>query len=51
MQVIGADVDPPSRLVFGDAQPSGGYRMRVAGRSRDDGEARTADLPMEQYLI
>ncbi|MBE8524855.1 hypothetical protein ILP97_46525 [Amycolatopsis sp. H6(2020)] len=51
MQVIGADVDPPSRAVFGDAQPPGGYRMRVAGRNRDDGEARTADLPPEQYLV
>lgn len=50
-RVIGADVVPPSFIVFGDEQPSGPYRLLVAGRNRDAGESRAEGEPIEEYLI
>lgn len=50
-RVIGADVVPPSFIAFADDQPSGPFRLLVAGRNRDAGESRAEDEPVEEYLI
>jgi hypothetical protein len=51
-RLLGEDTVPPSRLpLTGTGLAPGPYRLLVAGRNRDDGEARDATLPVEEYLI
>ncbi|WP_367139809.1 MULTISPECIES: hypothetical protein [Streptomyces] len=50
-RVLGADVDPLPQLTFGHDLPPGRRRLLVAGRNRDEGEARHADAPVEEYLL
>ncbi|GAA2526609.1 hypothetical protein [Winogradskya humida] len=51
VRLLGADVDPrPDRELATGAEP-GRYLLRVAGRHRDEGEARLPDAPVEDYLL
>ncbi|MEU2855565.1 hypothetical protein [Streptomyces syringium] len=51
MEVWGAGYTPDEELPLTIPGP-GTYRLRVCGRHRDDGEdRRTADTPVEQYLL
>lgn len=50
-RLLGDGDYPPAELTFGAILDAGPYRLRVAGRNRDDGEARSAALPIEEYLI
>lgn len=54
VQLLGEDTVPPSQLPLGEpgaGLPAGRYRLLVAGRNRDDGEARRATMPVEEYLV
>ncbi|WP_067825149.1 hypothetical protein [Actinomadura kijaniata] len=50
VRLLGEDTVPPSELPLGGL-PAGRYRLLVAGRHRDEGEARSGAMPVEEYLI
>jgi hypothetical protein len=51
VRLLGADVVPMPEVVLADHALPGEYLLRVAGRNRDDGEARTPDMPQEEYVV
>ena len=50
-RILGADVVPLPELLLAQEVPPGRYLLRVAGRHRDDGEARLPGAPVEEYLL
>jgi hypothetical protein len=51
VRILGADVLPFPELTLAADVPPGRYRLRIAGRNRDDGEARLPEAPVEEYLL
>jgi hypothetical protein len=51
LRIVGTEDGPYPELPLDDDLPAGPYRLRVAGRNRDDGEARAPGLPVEEYLL
>jgi hypothetical protein len=49
--LLGEDASPPAELPLGADLPAGRYALLVAAAHRDEGEARSEELPMETYLI
>jgi len=51
IRLLGADVEPRPDVELADGVEPGHYLLRVAGRHRDEGEARLPDAPVEEYLL
>jgi hypothetical protein len=51
LRIVGTEDGPWPELPLDDDLPAGPYRLRAAGRNRDDGEARAPELPVEEYLL
>jgi hypothetical protein len=51
LRVVGTEDGPWPELPLDEDLPAGPYRLRAAGRNRDDGEARGPELPVEEYLL
>ncbi|WP_435586095.1 hypothetical protein [Micromonospora aurantiaca (nom. illeg.)] len=51
VRILGADVLPFPELTLAADVPPGRYRLQVAGRNRDEGEARLPEAPVEEYLL